>query len=234
MTYAIVKSADSTSYISPLFAIKFDGLQSAAIGLDPSLSHVQKLDFWLHNEVDNTSTRNLFILSCEYEKTDTCWDGLDWFMNDKDLLERFLSGDTLPLAEDDRFSPYAVPITLPSWFEVQTDTHIRSLETVAFGFHDAKPIAYTETDTNMTVTLDTTWGCIITMRFCNVIEETFKEKVGLILDSKIEKSAVGFTFRVLEGFSGWIDEAQYHQPVQDAYIRCQKIFWKIEIDSYTQ
>ena len=233
MTYAIVRTADRTPYISPLFAIKFDR-ESAAIGLDPTLSHVQKLDFWLHNEADRTSTRNLFIVSCEYENTHKQWDGLDWFMNDKDLLERLLSGDTLPLAEDDRFAPYAAPITLPSWFEVQTDTHIRSLETVSFSFHDAEPIACTETNTDMTVTLDTAWGCIITMRFCNVIEETFKEKVGLILDSKIEKSTDGFTFRVSDGFSGWIDGAEYDQPVRDAHIICQKILWKIEIDGYRQ
>ena len=151
MTYAIVKTADNTPYVSPLFAIMFDGMQSAAIGLDPSLSHVQKLDFWIRNQAEHTSTRNLFILSCEYENTDKRWDGLDWFLNDKDLLARFLAGDTLPITEDDRFAPYAAPITLPSWFEVQTDTHIRSLEVASFGFHDAIPIAYTETDTEHTV-----------------------------------------------------------------------------------
>jgi hypothetical protein len=47
MTYAIVKTADNTTYISPLFAIKFAGGESAAIGLDPSLSYVQRLDLWL-------------------------------------------------------------------------------------------------------------------------------------------------------------------------------------------
>ena len=37
MTHAIVKTTDGATYVSPLFAVKFAGGESAAIGLDPSL-----------------------------------------------------------------------------------------------------------------------------------------------------------------------------------------------------
>ena len=234
MTYAIVKKADGSTYISPLFAIKFAGGESAAIGLDPSLSYVQRLDLWLRVWEEGyphpRSIRSLYIVSNEYGDAQKKWSGLDWLLNDQDLMERFLAGDKLPLTEDNRFAPYTAPITLPDWFELKTQTDAASLETVSFHFHDAEPIACTETDTDLTVTLDTTWGCIITVRFCGVTEETFKEKVGLILDSKIEKTENGFTFTVLNGHVGWIGWEDFDTPVENAYVTCQKILWHIEID----
>lgn len=234
MTYAIVKTADNTTYISPLFAIKFAGGESAAIGLDPSLSYVQRLDLWLRVWKEGyphpRSIRSLYIVSNEYGDAQKKWSGLDWLLNDQDLMERFLAGDKLPLTEDNRFAPYTAPITLPDWFELKTQTDAASLETVSFHFHDAEPIACTETETDLTVTLDTTWGCIITVRFCGVTEETFKEKVGLILDSKIEKTENGFTFTVLNGHVGWIGWEDFHAPVENAYVMCQSILWHIEID----
>lgn len=39
MTHAIVKTTDGSTYVSPLFAIKFAGGESAAIGLDPSQAY---------------------------------------------------------------------------------------------------------------------------------------------------------------------------------------------------
>ena len=56
MTHAIIKNQDGSTYVSPLFALKLEGTRSAAIGLDASLSHVQKLDFWHRNVEDHTLT----------------------------------------------------------------------------------------------------------------------------------------------------------------------------------
>ena len=36
MTLAIVKAPDGATYVSPLLALKFDGLRSLAVGLDGS------------------------------------------------------------------------------------------------------------------------------------------------------------------------------------------------------
>ena len=85
MTYAIVKTADNTTYISPLFAIKFAGGESAAIGLDFSLSYVQKLDFWLRVWEEGCphpiSIRSLYIVSNEYGDAQKKWSGMDWLLN---------------------------------------------------------------------------------------------------------------------------------------------------------
>ena len=234
MTHAIVKSTDGTTYVSPLFAIKFAGGESAAIGLDPSLSFVQKLDFRRLVREEGypypISLRSLFIVANEYSDAQKKWSGLDWLMNDQDLMERILAGDRLPLTEDSRFAPYATPITLPEWFEVNTPTDAASLETVSFHFHDAEPIACTKTDTDLTVTLDTTWGSVITVRFCGVNEDTFTGRVGCILDSRVEKTVEGVAFTILNGYGGWIDGIEFDTPAENAYIRCQRILWQIRID----
>ena len=230
MTHAIVKAADGSTYVSPLFAIKFAGGESAAIGLDASLSYVQKLAFWQNVREEGcpypVSHRSLFIVANEYGDAQEKWSGMDWLMKDQDLMERLLTGDRIPLTEDSRFAPYAAPITLPAWFEVNTPTDAASLETVSFHFHDAEPIACTKTDTDLTVTLDTTWGCIITVRLLDVIEDTFTGRVGLILDSHVEKTADGAAFTILEGYCG----KRLNIPVENAHVRCQRILWQIRID----
>ena len=234
MTHAIVKTADGSTYVCPLFAVKFAEGESAAIGLDASLSYVQKLDFWRLVRKDgerySTSLRSLYIVSYEYGDAQKKWSGLDWLLKDHDLMERLLAGDRIPLTEDSRFAPYTAPITLPAWFEVNTPTDAVSLETVSFHFHDAEPIACTQTDTDLTVTLDTTWGCVITVRFCGVTEDTFTERVGLILDSHVEKTAEGVIFTVLNGYGGWIDGIEFDTPAENAFVRCQRILWQIRID----
>ena len=234
MTYAIVKAADGSTYVSPLFAIKFAGGESAAIGLDASMSYVQKLAFWQNVREEGcpypVSHRSLFIVANEYGDAQKKWSGMDWLMKDQGLMERLLTGDRIPLTEDSRFAPYAAPITLPAWFEVNTPTDAASLETVSFHFHDAEPIACTKTDTDLTVTLDTTWGCIITVRFCGVTEDTFTGRVGCILDSHVEKTAEGVIFTVLNGYGGWIDGIEFDTPAENAFVRCQRILWQIRID----
>ena len=234
MTYAIIKTLDGATYVSPLFAVKFAGGESAAIGLDPSLSYAQKLDFWLRVREEgspcSTLLRSLYIVSYEYGDAQKKWSGLDWLLKDQDLLERLLAGDRIPLTTDSRFTPYTAPITLPEWFEVNTPTDAVSLETVSCHFHDAEPIACTKTDTDLTVTLDTTWGCVITVRFCGVTEDTFTGRVGLILDSHVEKTAEGVIFTVLNGYGGWIDGIEFDTPAENACVRCQRILWQIRID----
>lgn len=234
MTHAIVKSADGATYVSPLFAIKFAGGESAAIGLDPSLSFVQKLDFRRLVREEGypypISLRSLFIVANEYGDAQKKWSGLDWLMNDSTLMERILAGDRIPLTEDSRFAPYAAPIILPEWFEVNTPIDAASLETVSFHFHDAEPIACTKADTDLTVTLDTTWGCVIAVRFCGVTEDTFTGRVGCILDSHVEKTAEGVTFTILNGYGGWIDGIEFDTPAENAYVKSQRILWQIRID----
>ena len=81
MTHAIIKTLDGATYVSPLFAIKFAGGESAAIGLDASLSYVQKLAFWQNVREEGcpypVSHRSLFIVANEYGDAQKKWSGMD-------------------------------------------------------------------------------------------------------------------------------------------------------------
>ena len=114
-------------------------------------------------------------------------------------------------------------------FEIKTQKDIDILEGISFGFHDAYILNYTETEENIIVRFDTTWNCYITVSFEEVVKADFKEKVGMILASEIKKTETGFSFKVTDGFAGWIDGCNYDIDMEEPYIESKKIFWQIEI-----
>ena len=231
MTHAIVKNPDGTTYVSPILALRFEGLSSLAVGLDESLTHVCLLKHWHADPRTHLVTRGLFHLSNEYGDPSVGWVGADWFLRDEALFRRVMNGERIPVADDPRFAPYARPITLPDWFEVKTQQDAADLACVSFDFHDATVDTLTEEDGDWIVRFDTSWECIITVRFCGVTEAYFKDIVYEILNSEITKTAEGFTFTVLDHLAD-LDEDQ--EPVLHdgkPYIQCKRILWRIEIES---
>ncbi len=230
MTHAIVKNPDGTTYVSPILALKFDGLRSLAVGLDESLTQVCLLKHWHADPRTHLVTRGLFHLSNEYGDPSAGWVGADWFLCDEALFRRVMDGERIPLADDPRFAPYARPIILPDWFEVKTQQDADDLECVSFDFHDATVDTLTEEDGDWIVRFDTSWECVITVRFCGVTDAWFKDVVYEILNSEITMSAEGFTFTVLDHVT---DLDEDHEPVLHdgkPYIKCKTILWRIEIE----
>ncbi len=229
MTHAIVKTPDGTTYVSPILALKFDGLRTLSVGLDESLTHVCLLKHWHTDPKTHRVTRGLFLLSNEDGNPSTGWVGADWFLRDKALFRRVTGGDRIPVADDPRFAPYASPITLPDWFEVKNEQDAADLECVSFDFHDSTVDTLTEEDGDWIIRFDTSWECIITVRFCGVTDAWFKDVVYEILDAEITKTAEGLTFTVLDHLAD-LDEDQ-EPPSHDGkpHIKCKRILWKIEI-----
>ena len=231
MTHAIVKNPDGTTYVSPLFALRFEGLSSLAVGFDESLTQVCLLKHWHRDPRTHLVTRGLFHLSNEYGDPSAGWVGADWFMGDEALFRRVMDGERIPVSDDPRFAPYARPITLPDWFEVKNEQDADDLECVSFDFHDATVDTLTEEDGDWIVRFDTSWECIITVRFCGVTEAYFKDVVYEILNSEITKTAEGFTFTVLEHLADFDEDQEPALPDAKPYIKCKRILWKIEIES---
>lgn len=230
MTHAIVKNPDGTTYVSPILALKFDGLSSLAVGLDESLTQVCLLKHWHEDPQTHLVTRGLFHLSNEYGDPSVGWVGADWFLRDEALFRRVMNGERIPFADDPRFAPYARPIILPDWFEVKTQQDADDLQCVSFDFHDATVDTLTEEDGDWIVRFDTSWECVITVRFCGVTDAWFKDMVYEILNSEITTSEEGFTFTVLDHVPD-LDEDQ--EPVLHdgkPYIKCKTILWRIEIE----
>lgn len=228
MTYGIIKNADGSTYVSPIFALKYAGWKSKAIVFDKDFTRIKKLRLWNH-VLGIGIHRSLFVVENDYN-ADTCkWVGLDWVVNDKKLFKSLRFGKCASIDLFPRFKDYTQKIEISDRFELKTEKDISSLENVSMGFHDSFILEYAETENDVVVKFDTTWGCHITVTFSGVIKADFKEKVGQILDSEIKKNDDGFTFTITEGFAGWIDGCDYDSPMGEPYIECEKIFWTIMI-----
>ena len=226
MTYGIIKNNDGSTYVSPIFALKYAGWKSEAIIFDETFTQIKKLQIWKPGiEIH----RNIFLLENDYGFDKKDWVGLDWVIDDKKIFKSLRFGKSVSIDLFPQFKDYTQKIELPDYFEIKTEKDIFSLEEVSMGFHDSYIREYTETDDGIIIRFDTTWDCFITVTFDGVTEADFKEKVGQILDSEIKKTDEGFSFTVIDGFAGWIDGCDYDFEIGVPYIKCKKIFWQIEI-----
>lgn len=227
MTYGIIKNKDGSTYVSPIFALKYVGWKSEAIVFDQAFEKIKKIKIW--DIGFGGAHRTVFVLENDFDASSGDWTGYDWVINDKTLFKALCSKKGADAGEFLLFKDYCNNISLPDLFEIKTEKDIAALEDVAFGFHDSLICEYTETDDGIIIRFDTTWGCYITVTFEGVKEADFKGKVGQVLDSEIKKTDEGFSFTVLDGFAGWIDGCDYDTEMGEPYIKCKKIFWQIEI-----
>ena len=227
MTYGIIKNKDGSTYVSPIFALKYVGWKSEAIVFDETFSKIKRIK--LHDTRLGGIGRTVFVIENDFDTSKGDWAGFDWVINDKALFKALRSKKGADIELFPLFKNHCKGIQLPDFFEIKDDKDIAALEDVSFGFHDSLISEYVENGNSIVVRFDTTWGCYITATFEDVIEADFKEKVGQILDSEIKKTDEGFSFTVLDGFAGWIDGCDYDSKMGEPYIKCKKIFWQIEI-----
>ena len=227
MTFGIIKNKDHSTYVSPIFALKYAGWKSEAIILDETFNKIKKMKLW--NSGFGGIRRNVFVVENDFDASNGDWVGLDWIIHNDKLFKALLLGKSVDIALFPMCGDYAQKIELPDCFELKTDKDIASLEGVSMGFHDSCICEYTEKNNDIVIRFDTTWDCYITVTFAGVTEADFQEKVGQILDSEIRKTEEGFSFTVTDGFAGWIDGCDFDAEMGEPYIRCKKIFWKIEI-----
>lgn len=226
MAYGIIKKEDGSTYVSPIFALKYVGWKSEAIVFDETFQKIKKIKMWTGLV---RLQRSLFVLENDFDTSGRGFVGYDWVINDKALFKALRSKKGADIEKFPLFKEYCKEICIPAFFEVKNEQDIATLEDVAFAFHDSLICEYAEKDGNIEIRFDTTWGCYITVIFDGVTEADFKEKVCQILDSEIKKTDEGFSFTVLDGFAGWIDGCDYDAEMGEPYIKCKKIFWQIEL-----
>ena len=214
-------------YVSPIFALKYVGWKSAAIVFDEAFEKIIIIKMW--DSGFGGIHRNVFVIENDFDTSKGDWAGFDWVINDKALFKALRSKKGVDLEAFPLFKDYCKDIRMPDLFEIKSEKDIAALEDVSFGFHDAFIREYIENENKIIIRFDTTWDCYITVTFDGVTEADFKEKVGQILDSEIKRTDDGFSFTVTGGFAGWIDGCDYDAEMGEPYIKCQKIFWQIEI-----
>ena len=227
MTYGIIKNKDGSTYVSPIFALKYTGWKSEAIVFDETFEKIKKIKMW--NSGFSGIHRIVFVLENDFDTSGGDFAGYDWVINDKALFKALRSKKGANIEDFPLFKEYCKDICVPDLFEIKDEKDIAALEDISFGFHDSLIHEYEEKDGSIVIRFDTTWDCYITVTFDGVVEADFKEKVGQILDSEIKKTDEGFSFTVLDGFAGWIDGCDYEAEMGEPYIKCKRIFWQIEI-----
>lgn len=220
MTYGIIKKKDGSTYVSPIFALKYVGWKSEAIVFDEAFERVKRVKIW--DSGFGGIYRKLFVLENDFDTSGGDFAGYDWVIKDKTLFKALRSKKGADIEDFPLFKNYCRDICVPDLFEIKNEKDIAALEDVAFGFHDSLIREYEEKENRIVIHFDTTWGCYITVTFDGVTEAAFKEEVGQISDSEIKKTDEGFSFTVLGG-------CDYNADMGEPYIKCKRIFWQIEI-----
>ena len=89
MTYGIIKNKDASTYVSPIFALKYVGWKSEAIIFDETFSKIKRIK--LHDTRLGGIGRTVFVIENDFDTSKGDWAGFDWVINDKALFKALRS-----------------------------------------------------------------------------------------------------------------------------------------------
>ena len=89
MTYGIIKNKDGSTYVSPIFALKYVGWKSEAIIFDETFSKIKRIK--LHDTRLGGIGRTVFVIENDFDTSKGDWAGFDWVINDKALFKALRS-----------------------------------------------------------------------------------------------------------------------------------------------
>ena len=89
MTYGIIKSKDGSTYVSPIFALKYVGWKSEAVAFDETFSKIIRIK--LHDTGFGGIGRTVFVIENDFDTSKGDWAGFDWVINDKALFKALRS-----------------------------------------------------------------------------------------------------------------------------------------------
>ena len=217
-------SENNEEYVSPVFAIRQVGLQSEVLAFNKTRTHLRRIKIW-------NPRRQVFIV--EWEKFDckkSAWEGYDWVLKDRKLWKAMRFGKNAITNGFPQFKEYTKEMVLPEWFEVKDERDIQSLMNASMFFHDSIPIRINKSENNTEIEFDTTWGCIITVKFEGVWASELVDRIGIIYDSDLEKTKRGYVWKVTCFDPGEAGGIVVFLPVSgEPYIVCDKIEWSIKI-----
>lgn len=215
---------DNTKYVTPIFAIKQIGWGSEVLAFNKEHTHLKRIKMW-------HSFRKVFIVKWEqfnYKKSS--WEGYDWVLQDKKLWKALRFGKEANIEDFPQFKDYSKEIILPDWFEINDELDIQSLMNVSMSFHDSILIGIDRSENDIEIEFDTSWGCILKVKFKGIHSSKLIESIGMIYDSTIEKSEKGYIWEITCFDPGEVGGIIKNLPILEyPYIECDKIEWNIKI-----
>ena len=205
-------------YVSPVFALRVAGWRTEAFVFDESQEWLIRLKMW--------SPRKVYIVREEepFPASRGDWHGYDWLLNSPAARAWYGFRKRIPTSALPEVSPFVKPYSLPEWTEIVTQTDANDLDRLTGGFHDARVLWEKSEGKDLTVRFDTSWNCLVTVRFLGV-NEPFKlsSKFQFILHSEWKRTPEGIQWTVDDAFPpGDVGE----KPFEPFTLTCQKVFWQ--------
>lgn len=173
-------------------------------------------------------SRKVFIVKWEnFPSERKGWQGHDWVIEDKKLWKKLRFRRKVSLQDFPQFKSFAQEVVLPDWFEIKDDDDIKSLMEISFGFHDSIVTVINTVGNDTEVEFDTTWGCVVTVRFQGVKEVYLIDQTAQIFDAEITRTDSGFVWAV--DCLDWSEDV-HNTLEQPPYIVCVGIKWRVAIE----
>lgn len=221
-TYRIAKY--KTLYVTNVLAAKYDYGNSQAIVFDDSFTKILKLDMY-------RPMRTVYMIqedNLEFKRGE--WQGLDWVINDSELMAKLEKG-SVDIKDYPKAQEYAHKVELPEWFEIKNEADAKNLINISAGFHDGEPIKAIIDGNDMELVLDKSFACKFTLKFMDIVDMDIIGKAGIIYGSEMEVKDGIICWTITGSNFGWVNNIDWDRcPQISPYIKCKKILWKIDVD----
>ncbi len=205
-----------------LLAVKYAGWRTKVVYYNPFDSSIKIEKMWQPS--NNYSKRAFYILkeSNEWVKFNK-WIGFDWIINEINKRNVF---------SKNRFSSQSINIAqkkynelvVNEWNEIESIENIEELKNIAIDFHDAHISKVEKFEDYQVIDFNTTWGCHILLKVCNIQEielnHHLPDDLDIFEDSTIEIINDNLIFE----FNAMFSDEQGNEPINK--IICKKAFWK--------
>lgn len=224
---ARIKTNDNNYYDTVVFALISDGWKSEIIGFNEELNQLEFIKIW---NVNKSTVRSVFIIDSrkhDWVKNNNI-EGYEWIISDKNLLLKIRKNKKIDSSLYNRCKDLLTKVPANEWFPIESYEDIDSILTATIGFHNSvvEKIETKEDYQIVEVTLNTSLGCKIKMKFEGDIEFNYDEDYG-----RMGEIFTAFIF--LEGgFVYWVDsEIKSSKDIEpeNCFFKSRKATWKIEI-----
>lgn len=235
----IVNIKNNKSYITNALAI-YNGknwFDDYLIVFDEDNKYIFKIDMYKKIKIDKSCSKlfkQVYIVDYNDDNFSKSklrrskWIGLDYIVNDKNLLKRLKNNEMISIEEVPKLNSFNNEINIPEWFEIKCEHDIEYLLSASVNFHDATLIEAKQSENYLILSFECI-ETIINIKFENVIENNLYNKLGEILNSKLIYENNIYRFEILDGYGGWVDYIDHDIQIKDAYLSCEKVYWQIKL-----
>lgn len=231
---ALIKNSNNyyTSYVLAISNEK-DFWNSRIIVFNDAYNSIKMISCYRKEKIKSFSGYKLYAESFifDYDDSDFVttrrWKGISSIVENDILIKKLESNDLVSVLDVEDLKKFAREVNIPEWNEMITEMDIKNLDMISSSFHDASVENALRENNNLYLTLSCI-DCTITMEFMDIIEEDIEDKVGQILNSKIERIDNTLKWSILDGFGGWTDGIDHDISAKGAFIRCKQILWSFK------